>query len=410
MKRPKRLSDTFVRTVNRPGRYGEGRGGLGLSLLVKERAGGGLAKSWSQRIRINGKPCNLGLGRYPIVTLATARERALENARAVDQGGDPRVPSRVPTFQEAAERVIQFYKPTWKPAGAANSEKVWRSSMERFVYPEIGTMAVDEITTSHVHRVLAPIWNEKRETARRVGQRISRVMKTAMAQGYRADNPASEVGAALPKSGPPPQHHRALHHTKVSAAVHAVRESDAWLATKLCFEFLVLTAARSSEARFATCDEIDWETATWKIPGARIKSGRTHQVPLGPRALEVLDEARDLTDGTGLLFPGPRGKALSNMTTSKLLKELGIDATTHGFRSSFRDWAAECTNASREVCEAALAHVVGGVEGAYFRSDLFERRRKLMDQWAEYLSQESETLLALDALRTALLMSRRPSP
>ena len=389
MKRPKRLSDTFVRTVKRPGRYGEGRGGLGLSLLVKERAGGGLAKSWTQRIRINGKPCNLGLGRYPIVTLATARDRALANAREVDQGGDPRVRSRVPTFQEAAESVIRLYKPTWRPAGAAHSEKVWRSSLERFVYPEIGAMTVDEITTGHVHRVLAPIWNEKRETARRVRQRIGRVLRWAMAQGYRADNPASEVGAALPKSGPPPQHHRALPHAKVPAALHTVRESAAWLATKLCFEFLVLTAARSSEARFAAWDEIDRDKAIWEIPGARIKSGRTHQVPLSPRALEVLDEARDLTDGTGLLFPGPRGKALSNMTTSKLLKELEIDATTHGFRSSFRDWAAECTNEKREVCEAALAHVVSGVEGAYFRSDLFERRRKLMDRWADYLSQDS---------------------
>ena len=389
MKRPKRLSDTLVRNVNSPGRYGDGRGGLGLSLLVKERAGGGLAKSWSQRIRINGKPCNLGLGRYPIVTLATARERALENARAVDQGGDPRVRSRVPTFQEAAESVIRLYKPTWKPEGAANSEKVWRSSLERFVYPEIGAMTVDDIMTSHVHRVLAPIWNEKGETARRVRQRIGRVMKWAMAQGYRTDNPASEVGAALPKSGPPPQHHRALHHSKVPAALHAVRESDAWLATKLCFEFLVLTATRSSEARFATWDEIDREKAIWEIPGARIKSGRQHQVPLSPRALEVLDEAKSLTGSTGLLFPGPRGKELSNNTTSKLLKELGIDATTHGFRSSFRDWAAECTQAPREVCEAVLAHAVRGVEGAYFRSSLFERRRKLMDQWADYLSQES---------------------
>ena len=138
-----------------------------------------------------------------------------------------------------------------------------------------------------------------------------------------------------------------------------------------------------------TWDEIDREAATWKIPGTRIKSGRRHQVPLSPRALEVLDEAQSLTGGSGLLFPGPRGKALSNMTTSKLLKELGIDATTHGFRSSFRDWAAECTRAPRSVCEAALAHVVGGVEGAYFRSDLFDRRRRLMDQWADYLSQES---------------------
>ena len=390
MQRAKRLSATFVRTINRPGRYGEGHGGLGLSLLVKVRTGGGLAKSWSQRVRINGKPCNLGLGRYPIVTLAEARDKALENARAVDQGSDPRDRSRVPTFKQAAERVIRLYKPAWRTEGGSSSEKVWRSTLERFVYPEIGDMPISAILTSHMLRVLEPIWNEKRETARRVRQRMSRVMKWAVAQGYRSDNPASDaLVAALPKKGTPQQHHRSLPYAEVAAALRSVRGSGAWPATKLCFEYLVLTATRSSEARLATWDEVDLASATWEIPGTRMKSGRTHRVPLSARALEVLTEAQDLADGSELLFPSPRGKPLSNMTTSKLVNELGIDATTHGFRSSFRNWAAERTNESRAVCEAALAHVVAGVEGAYMRTDLFDRRRALMEEWAVYVSQES---------------------
>ena len=150
MKRPKRLSAAFVRTVNRPGRFGEGHGGFGLSLLVKERKGGGLAKSWSQRLRINGKPSNLGLGRYPIVTLAEARTKALENARAVDQGRDPRDRSRIPTFEQAAEKVIRLYEPTWRAGGADSSAKVWRSSLERYVYPKLGRKPVSEITTADV--------------------------------------------------------------------------------------------------------------------------------------------------------------------------------------------------------------------------------------------------------------------
>ena len=161
MKRPKRLSAAFVRTVNRPGRYGEGHGGFGLSLLVKERKGGGLAKSWSQRLRINGKPSNVGLGRYPIVTLAEARTKALENARAVDQGRDPCDRSRVPTFEQAAEKVIRLYEPTWRAGGADSSAKVWRSSLERYVFPKLGRKPVSEITTADVHGVIVPVWHTK---------------------------------------------------------------------------------------------------------------------------------------------------------------------------------------------------------------------------------------------------------
>ncbi len=171
----------------------------------------------------------------------------------------------------------------------------------------------------------------------------------------------------------------------VGEALRKARASNAWPGTKLAFEFLALTAARSGEVRGSTWEEIDLEARTWTVPADRIKAAREHRVPLSPRALQVLAEARELADGSGLVFPSPRGKTLSDMTLSKLVRELGIQAVPHGFRSSFRDWAAECSDAPREVCELALAHVNSDrVEAAYRRSDLFERRRQLMDDWSDY--------------------------
>ena len=326
------------------------------------------------------------LGKWPIVSLAEARAKAIENRRAIEQGRDPRARSRLPTFRQATEKVIELHRPTWKPGGNSDSELVWRSSLSRYAYPKIGDKPIDAITTGDVLSVLVPFWNEKRETARRVRQRIGAIMKWAVAQGYRQDNPAGDaIAAALPKSAAPQQHHRALPHAEVGAALHTVRGSGAWLATKLCFEFLVLTATRSAEAREATWNEVNLAVATWEIPGARTKSRRPHRVPLSHRAIHVLEEARELTGGYGLLFPNPHGRPLSNMTTSKLLRELGIGATTHGFRTSFRTWAAE-SGVPREVAEAALAHVnPNAVEAAYQRSDLFARRAKLMEQWAQYI-------------------------
>ena len=385
MKRPKQLSATFVKSVNRPGRYGDGRGGYGLSLLVKPTSTGRMSKTWSQRLRISGQPCNVGLGAFPVVSLAEARKAALENRRAVAQGHDPRDRSGgVPTFEQALGKVIAIHEPTWKDG--ARSAEIWRSSLRDYAMPRLGRKPVSKITTADVLAVLVPIWSTKRETAKRVRQRIGAIMKWAVAEGYREDNPAGDaIGAALPRGlYNVKEHYRALPHAEVGAAVRKVRESGAWPATKLGFEFLVLTAARSGEVRGARWDEIDG--TNWTIPGERMKTGRPHRVPLSPRALEVLAGARKLADGSGLVFPSVRGKILSDMTLSKLVKQLGIEAVPHGFRSSFRDWCAECTDAPREVCELALAHVNDNrTEAAYRRSDLFDLRRKLMEDWEAYL-------------------------
>ena len=252
--------------------------------------------------------------------------------------------------------------------------------------PRLGNMQMNKIGTDDVMGVLLAIWNDKPETARRVRQRIGTVMKWAVAQNFRNDNPAGEaISAALPRPNGGTRHFRALPHAEVGNALATIWASGAAVTTKLAFEFLVLTAARSGEVRGAVWAEIDFEKATWIIPGERMKTGREHRIPLSTQALEVLSEAKEFADDSGLIFPSVTGKTLSDATLSKLVKENGIKAVPHGFRSSLRDFCAE-TGVAREVAEACLAHAARGkIEAAYFRSDLFELRRETMQKWANYL-------------------------
>ena len=231
----------------------------------------------------------------------------------------------------------------------------------------------------------------------RVRQRIGAVMKWAVAHGFRTDNPAGDMlSQALGRQADVAQHMQALPHREVAAAIRTVQDSHAGLVTKLAFEFLILTAARSGEVRLATWEEINLEAKVWTIPPERMKAKREHRVPLSDRAVQVLTASQELADKSGLIFPSATRKPLSNMTLSKLLKDLEIPAVPHGFRSSFRDWAQECTNAPRAVMESAPAHTVQDkVEAAYARSDLFERRRILMDQWAAYLNQANDKVVPL---------------
>ena len=385
--RPYRLSVRFVETIREPGWYGDGRGSGGLSLRVKLTRRGHLAKSWGQRITVDGRPRNLGLGSWPHVSLAEAREKCALNLAARRRGelvtGQRRT---VPSFAEAVEKVIAVHSAGWKDGG--RSEKLWRSSLRDYAIPRLGRRPVDRICTSDVMAVLLPIWNEKRETAKRVRTRISAVMRWAVAQGYREDNPAGDaIGAALPHNGVRRRHHPALPYAEVAAAIRTVRTSGASPAPALAFEFLVLTACRSGEVRGALWKEMDLAGREWRVPGERMKAGREHRVPLSGRALAVLEEAQALADGSGMVFPSARGGPLSGEAIAKLVRDLGIGAVPHGFRSSFRDWAAERTDAPREVCELALAHVnTNAIEAAYRRTDLFERRRALMEQWATFLA------------------------
>ncbi len=384
--RPRRLNAAFVRTVSRPGVYGDQHG---LRLRVyKSRKRALISKQWIWRGTVNGTRRDIGLGGFPYVTLAEARQTAFEYRKISKAGGDPKTLRRrpeVPTFAQAAETVIGIHRKGWKDGG--KSEMQWKASLRDYAMPKLGRKGVDEITTADVMAVLVPHWHTKTETMRRVRQRIGAVMKWAVAQGHRGDNPAGDaIAAALPKNGSVRQHQRALPFREVGAALTRVRTSDAYRPAVLAFEFLVLTACRSGEVRFATWDEIDFASATWTIPAQRMKARREHRVPLSARALEILHEARALADGSDLIFPSQRARAIHGGTVSRLIRELGIDAVPHGFRSSFRDWAAECTDVPREVCELALAHVNSDrVEAAYRRTDLFDRRRALMEQWSEFV-------------------------
>ena len=359
------------------------------------------ARSWILRVVIAGKRRDIGLGRYPDVSLAQAREVAANHRSVIAAGGDPLAEKRkapTPTFREAAERTFAANKPRWRNGKHTMS---WWQSLERHAFPIIGDIPVDQIDEEHVLRILTPIWGVRMETARRVRQRIRTILKWAMAHKFVKHNVAGEtIDGALPPMPKIKNHLRAMPYGEVHEVVEAVRISRASLAAKWCLEFLILTAARSGEARGARWSEMDLDSAIWTVPAERMKAHVEHRVPLSSRAVAVLEEARDINEGNDLVFPSPLrpGKAMSDMTLMKLLRDLGFaDRTTvHGFRSSFRDWAAECTNAPHAVMELSLAHAVGNaVEAAYARSTLIEKRRTLMEQWAAYLDDREERVVPM---------------
>ncbi len=380
-----RLTAAFVATV-KPTRstktYGDGRGGYGLTLSVRPTG----SKQWYQRVYVNRRPVNLGLGGYPTVSLADARRKALANARLVRAGQDPRrEPGSAPTVNEMLDAVIERDAATWRDPERTARE--WRSALHTHA-SSLMDKRVDEVTSADCVEALSVLWHTKRETGLRVRHRLSAVFKFALAKGHRTDNPIDAAKAALPNrrgDAQRKQRHPSLPCQEVAKALAAVDAADIWTGTKLAFRFLVLTATRSGEVRGATWPEIDLDNALWTIPGPRMKAGTEHRVPLSTSAIAVLDSARRLPTNQ-LLFPTVRGKRMMDNPISKALRDLRIGAVPHGFRSSFRDWAAERTSAPTAVVEAALAHrVANKVEAAYFRTDLLEKRRQLMQQWADFL-------------------------
>lgn len=377
--------------------------GYGLALSVKPTG----AKAWVQRLVVQGKRRTFGLGSFPLVALAEARALAIKNQRTARAGGDPRTRRDIPDFRTAAEKVIELRSAAWK--NGARSRGIWTSSLERHVFPVFGTKRVDKIDSADILRAISPIWNTTRETAARVRQRINLIMLWAIARGYRDTNPAGQaVLQALPRgTGRPRRHFRALHYSAVPDAIRRIQKSQAWAPTKLAFEFLVLTAARSGEIRHATWREIDFDSRTWTVPAERMKAGVEHRVPLASRCMAILEEARAITDphtpllphlaGCRLLFPTLRGRgALSDATISKLLRDHGIDAVPHGFRASMRSWGSEQTNAPHAVLEASLAHQIPSqVERAYMRTDFFDKRRSLMERWCRYVTQERGEVVSI---------------
>ena len=377
------LTPAFVRNVSQAGRYCDGQG-----LYLDVRPSG--SRGWIQRLTIRGRRTELGLGGFPLVSLKEAREKAFVNRKLARDGGDLLAEKRraesMHTFAEAARQVWNQLRPGWRSPQHA---QLWLKSLERYAIPRIGEMPISEVTSADVIGILAPIWHDVPPTARKLRQRIRAVMEWAVAMDLRPDNPCDRIGPVLGTQGGRVRHMRALPHREVASAIETVRASNARPVVKLAFEFLVLTAVRSGEVRGAAWAEIERDAGVWTIPALRTKGNREHRVPLCVRALQILEEARMLGRGSPLVFPGVRGKPFASTALSELLGELKIAAVPHGFRSSFRDWAAEETDHPREVAEAALAHKVRNqIEAAYRRTDLFERRRRLMDDWARYLAGE----------------------
>ena len=391
----KALTARTVSTTTEPGRYADGGG---LYLLV---APGG-SKSWMLRTVVKGRRCDIGLGSVELVSLADGREEARRLRRIARAGGDPLAERRqerrpVPSFDDAAKAVHTAHAASFK---SDKHRKQWLSSLAE-VFNAFGAKRVDAITSADILAALNPHWLTRPETSRRVLQRVRVVFDWCKAQGYRTDdNPTQGLTKVLPKQRVARGHHAALPYQGLPAFVQALREADAGEVVKLAFEFTILCAARTSETLNAAWTEIDLEAKTWTIPGPRMKAGLEHRVPLSPRCIKLLERTKALSDGGPYVFPGrsPK-KPLSNMVFLMALRRMERrDVTVHGFRSTFRDWAAERTNVPRAVCEAALAHTLRDkTEAAYNRTDLFDRRRDLMTSWSRFATSKPADVVAIRA-------------
>ena len=381
----KELTAIEVKSINAPGFYRAGN-----TLYLKVMPAG--SKSWVQRLTIHGDRHDIGLGGYPQVSLARARQLAFQNREVAWAGGDPlaeKQKTKLPTFKQAAEKTFEANRARWRSEVTA---KNWEQGMKKHVLPKIGELRVDKIGREQVLQVLTPIWTKTPEVARKQRNRIKAVLSWCQAHGFIEHNVAGEmIDGALPAMPAVKEHYRALPYQEVPAALETIDASNASLVAKLCFRFLVLTATRSGEARGARWSEVDLDAKEWRISASRMKAKVDHCIPLPVAAVTLLEQAHTLRDGSDLIFPSSvrQGTPMSDMTLTKVLRTTGLAAqtTVHGFRSSFRDWAAECTNAAHAVMELSLAHKVGSaVEQAYARSDLLAKRRRLMEQWAAYIT------------------------
>ena len=381
------LTEEFVQRRDlEPGKYFD-RDGLYLRVRKSGR------KYWEHRFQADGKLRTKGLGPHPVVGLQDARHRVRLNLVQVHEGKDPfpeRRTARVPTVDELAATIAEQLSSSRK---RRNESNYWRSIVERYVSPIIGNLVVCDVERRDLLRVLAPIWSEKRATGLKVRGFLKELFDHAVGAGYLRTSPVDKVLAdALPRGRKKKSHFPAAPPAKVVDVLHAVERSDAFTATKLSLRFQVLTASRLGEVRDARWLDIDREERVWALRADRMKSSEAHEVPLSLQALAVLDEARLLGGANDLVFPSPTGSVLSNATHSKLVRELGFKWVPHGFRSSFRDWCA-MNSVPREVAEAGLAHPVGNlVERAYARSQLLDRRRPVMQAWADFLDESARPL------------------
>ena len=356
-----------------------------MTLLVKPSG----RRTWVQRITVNGRRRDIGLGPVDLVTLKEARGAALENRRDIYRGGDPTAERRrakaVPTFRQAVAKTFAAHAGRWRSAKTAQG---WQAQLETHAIPALGDLPVDKIDRADVLRVLSPVWTVKPALAVKLRTRIRAVLAWAQAHGHLVTNPVDLVGGALPSQPAVKAHHRAMPWRDIPEAVRQIEGCEAPLPARACMQFVMLTACRSTEARLAVWSEINLEAREWRIPAERMKAGREHRVPLSDKALAILEAVRPLRGAGDLVFPSLAhpGRPMALVALARVLKAAGLGerATVHGMRSAFRDWCGD-TGQPRELAEAALAHSIGSaVERSYARSDLYDRRRALMGDWATY--------------------------
>jgi len=376
-----KLTIAKIRSLSTPGWYGDGD-----TLYLRVAPGG--SKGFVQRLTIDGQRHDLGLGGWPVTSLVEAREQAFENRSIARKGGDPRMLRDVPTFREAAERKHAELAPTWR---SKKHGTAWMQSLEKHVFPFLAEKPVNRIKPTHILAVLKPIWNTRKDTARRVRQRIRTVLAWCEAHEYVERNVAGEcIDGALHRQRAKPEHMRSLPYSEIARFVRDLDSGPGSVVNRLALLFTILTATRGIEAREARWDEIDVVARMWCIPGSRMKMERDHDQPLSEPALEVIERARALDDGSGFVFPSQRkpGQPLSNVAFMVLLRKLGYAdrATAHGFRATFRTWASECTDASTRTKKLSTAHKPGdAIEDAYDRSLVLDPRRELMEQWGRFV-------------------------
>jgi integrase len=387
-----KLNPLQVRNLKEPGRYSDGDG-----LILEVRPGG--SKSWIARLQSNGRRRDYGLGSFKDVSLNEARDKAREYRKQLRSGLDPleakRLAREIPTFKAAAKA----YHEEWKRRRRnAKHEAQWLASLEAYAFPRFGELRVDQVGSGHVREALADIWLTKPETARRVRQRIGKVLDFAHGNGWRSAFAMSAVNSSLPEQPSKTGRFEAMPYARVPEFSDALKKRISM--GRLALEALILTATRSGEIRGARWSEVDLEAATWTIPADRMKARKAHVVPLSPAAVGVFERAKALrVEASDLVFHGSkRGRPLSDMTLLKVLRDMNEPFTVHGFRSAFRDWVAEQTSFPGEVAEAALAHAISNkVEAAYRRTDFLEKRRKLMEAWEAYCVGGSSNVVRLAA-------------
>ncbi len=397
--RAQKLTVRQIETLTKAGKYLDGEG---LQLQVYNAN----SKTWIVRCTIKGQKDKrgnplrkeYGLGSYKQVSLAQARDRAREYVRCARDGQDPTTVLRpnydIPTFEKVASKYMTMRLRLAPGEGGWRSDKTrkqWQSLFERYVYPEIGTRPIDQITAPEIVNFLRPLWNEKRETARRVKQRIGLVFQYARGEGMTtAQNPILDVVASLPKKKIRPKHFTALDYHELPEFMRWLRDVETPAMSRLALEFTILTVARTGEIIGAKWNEIDLKKALWAIPAERMKAGKQHRVPLSNRCLHILKTLKPMTGNSGWVFESQSpGRPLSNMAMLSLLKRHDKKFTVHGFRSSFRDWVGEQTGFPHAAIEKCLAHEPASkVESAYARGELLDKRREIMNAWQAYALSE----------------------